>query len=66
MTTITFLAGQTQVSVSVNTLEDEDIEQTESFGAVLSNPSPGLALGTPSTATINIIDNGEYIIMQLS
>ena len=65
-TTIDFAAGETQLSFEVTILDDEVFEVTESFTAVLSNPTGGLSLGADSTATVNIADDGGAIANTLS
>ena len=54
---ITFGAGETEFIVPVSTIDDNIIEQQESFGATLLNPTNGLVVGSEGTAVINIIDN---------
>ena len=49
-----------EVFISVDTLEDQISELQESFQAVLTNPSAGLAIGAADNvdiATVSIIDN---------
>ena len=55
--TVTILAGETEASVAVTTINDDIAEQLESFTALLSGPSEGLSLGTQTDATISIVDN---------
>lgn len=55
--TITFGPGETSRSITVQIIDDVLIEGTESFSVILSNPGPGVALGTSSSATIEIADN---------
>ena len=55
--TVTFPAGETQMSVTVPTTEDDTAEETEMFTAVLSDPTNGLTLGDDSTARAMIEDN---------
>ena len=58
---VTFLAGQTNASVSIPITEDTTAELTEDFSAVLTIPptatSQGITKGAADTATIDIIDN---------
>ena len=56
-TTIVFPAGMTQVMVPVSSVEDMVAEVTESFGAVLTNPSDRLLIGMQDQATVTIIDD---------
>jgi Calx-beta domain/Domain of unknown function (DUF4214) len=55
--TITFNPGDIQQTISIPLIDDAHVEPNESFQVVLSNPSAGTSLGTPSTATITITDN---------
>ena len=58
--TITFPAGQTLRTVTVDTLEDSSAEQLETFGAVLSSPNGNglpFSIGGQDTATADIIDD---------
>ena len=55
--TLTFAAGQTNLSISVPILNDGEIEAVESFQIVLSNPSAGAILGSRTTALVRISDN---------
>ncbi len=61
-TTITFTAGQTEVSTLVTAIDDGIAETTsETFTVVLSYPSTGLAIGDDDTAIVTITDNtGSY------
>lgn len=54
---LTFSAGQTQKTITVQILNDNLIESTESFSIVLSNPSDGASVGTASAATVDIADD---------
>ena len=55
--TLTFAAGQASQSFVVPIIDDVHVEGPETFQVVLSNPSAGFVLGTPSTATVTITDN---------
>lgn len=57
ITRITFIAGETQASIPVDTTDDEIAELPEDFTALLSNPSEGLAVGANIAASITIRDN---------
>ena len=60
-TVVTILAGETEATIVVATIDDNIAEQLESFSALLSGPSEGLSLGTQTDATISIVDNdGVY------
>ncbi|WP_166789662.1 carbohydrate binding domain-containing protein [Cryobacterium fucosi] len=54
--TLTFAAGQTTQSISVATTDDAAEEPSETLAVTLSNPV-GAALGSPSAATLTILDN---------
>jgi uncharacterized repeat protein (TIGR01451 family) len=55
--TITFNAGETAKTFSVQILEDALAEGPETVGLRLSNPTGGAELGSPATAALNINDN---------
>jgi hypothetical protein len=52
-----FGSNQTSKTFTVPILEDTAIEGNESFNVTLTNPSLSLTLGTPTTATVTIVDN---------
>jgi Calx-beta domain/Domain of unknown function (DUF4214) len=54
--TLQFAAGETSKSFSVAIIDDSYAEGPETFRVSLNNPS-GASLGTPSMATVTIIDN---------
>lgn len=56
-TTITFPVGVTEITIPVNTTQDQIAELPEDFTALLSNPSEGLAIGAEDTATVTITDD---------
>jgi uncharacterized repeat protein (TIGR01451 family) len=45
--------------VTIPIRQDTSVEGTEPFSFVLSNPTNGLVLGTPSTATVSITDDDK-------
>lgn len=55
--TLTFAPGETSKSFNIPIIDDAFIEGNETFQVALSNLSVGVALGTPATATVTIIDN---------
>ena len=57
ITTLVFCAGETELIVAVEIINDTVVEEDEVFGATLSNPSTGLALGQNDSAVITIVDN---------
>jgi len=56
--TLSFAPGQTNQSFAVAILDDELDEPDETLTFTLSNPASA-TLGTPSTATLTIVDNDE-------
>lgn len=54
--TLSFAAGETSKSFSVAIIDDSYAEGNETFRVSLNNPS-GAILGSPSIATVTIIDN---------
>jgi hypothetical protein len=56
--TIRFAAGETAKTVPVLINEDSKVEGLEAFTVTLSNPTGGASIGTPATATIQILDDG--------
>ncbi len=56
---VTFLAGDTSITVPVATVEDVIAEPDENFRALLSNASVGAMVlpGPPSMASAAIVDN---------
>ena len=58
--TVTFAAGETSKTVTINVQGNTTIEATETFLVTLSNPSSGLALGT-TTATGTIVNDDNVV-----
>ncbi len=54
--TLSFAAGEASKTFTVPIIDDSYAEGNETFSVVLSNPT-GSPLGSPSTATVTIIDN---------
>ena len=65
-TTVNFSTGQASQSVIVNISNDTLIEANETFTVALSAPSTGNSLGTPSTATVTIVDNDTLPTIQFA
>jgi hypothetical protein len=54
---LTFGAGETTKTIAITILNDSLDELAETFSVVLSSPSPGATLGTPSSAVVTITDD---------
>jgi Calx-beta domain len=54
--TLSFASGETMKTFDIPIIDDSFHEGNETFTVVLSNPT-GATLGSPSTATVTIIDN---------
>ncbi|MCY7326154.1 MAG: family 16 glycosylhydrolase, partial [Microbacteriaceae bacterium] len=59
--TLTFAAGETTKAISVATIDDDAEEPSETLSLTLSN-AVGASLGTPSAATITIVDNDGPVV----
>lgn len=55
--TVVFSAGQSSGTIRVPIINNGLKEPTETFRVILSNPSAGASLGTPSSTTVRILDN---------
>ena len=55
--TLTFAPGETEQSITINILDDDIEEDTESFGLGIDNVRGGATLLAPRTATITIADD---------
>ena len=55
--TLTFVAGVTNLTFAVRLLDDILSETNETVNLTLSAPTGGATLGTPSAATLRIVDN---------
>ncbi len=56
-TTITFAAGQTSRTVSVQIHDNNVVDGDKTFSVLLRNPTGGAVLGDPTRATVTILDN---------
>jgi hypothetical protein len=54
---VTFAAGETSKSFTIPIINDTLVEVPETVSISLSDPSPGLELGTPNPATLTIVDD---------
>jgi uncharacterized delta-60 repeat protein len=54
---VSFPSGLTNLIVRVRILDDTRFEGVETFTVSLANPSAGVVLGSPSQATVTIVDN---------
>jgi len=54
---LTFLPGVTTLPIKVQAVNDTVLEGPESIVLVLSNPTGGASLGTPTTTQITLLDN---------
>jgi len=59
--TLTFAAGETTKTISVATTDDAAEEPSETLSLTLSN-AVGATLGSPSAATITIVDNDGPVV----
>ncbi|MBA3961034.1 MAG: hypothetical protein H0X40_03925 [Chthoniobacterales bacterium] len=62
---LTFNAGETLKTFPITILSDTLVENTETVGLVLANPT-GATLGTTSTATLAILDDDSAGTLQFS
>ena len=59
--TLTFTPGQTSKTISVTIINDNIKELSELFYVTLKNPSSGLELGIPKTASVTILDDDQAL-----
>jgi ribosomal protein L35AE/L33A len=57
--TLNFADGQTSATFTVTILDDTIFEGNETFTVALSSPTGGATLGSPSLATVTIVDNEQ-------
>ncbi|MFN6483348.1 MULTISPECIES: putative Ig domain-containing protein [unclassified Nostoc] len=60
-TAIAILDGQTAGSITFTVVDDTVIEGTETATLTISNPSPGISLGSTTTQNITITDNDVVV-----
>ena len=61
---ITFLAGETNSTIIVHTLDDSISELKETFAVVLSHSSEGLAIAEKNTTVVSVVDTkGVYVCL---
>lgn len=54
---VTLEIGETEQVVEIPIRDDEMVEASETLNLTLSNPSPGVTIGIPNFAVVEIIDN---------
>jgi hypothetical protein len=52
---LSFQPGQTQLTITIVILNAQHVGGSRNFAVALSNPTGGLTLGSPSTATVSIL-----------
>lgn len=62
--TLVFGPGEADKPIRVPILNDALLERSETFRVVLRNPSPGAALGSPSTIIVRLDDNDQGFILE--
>lgn len=55
--TVSFANGEASKNFNVTLCGDTDVEPDETFDVTLSNPTGGATLGTPTTATVTILND---------
>ena len=55
--TVTFEAGESSATVTIDLVRDNLLEATEAFTLSLVNPGGDLTLGNPATASVSILDD---------
>jgi predicted outer membrane repeat protein len=52
-------------SLNITIVDDADIESSEAFDVILSNPTGGATLGTPANAIVTILDNDAAQVVEV-
>ncbi|HEY2971031.1 MAG TPA: PQQ-dependent sugar dehydrogenase [Pyrinomonadaceae bacterium] len=61
--TLQFTAGETVKYFVIPIVDDQNVEEAESFNLVVSLPSAGAMQGSPFTATVNILDDDRPLVL---
>ncbi len=62
--TLSFAAGETTKTISIPIINDTLIESSETLNIALSSPGRWTTIGSPSTATLTIVDNDPSFTRQ--
>ncbi|MEH7887042.1 Calx-beta domain-containing protein, partial [Bacillus sp. JJ1609] len=57
--TVTFSSGEKFKSIIIPIINNGFYEDKEEFSVILSDPSPGLLIGDPASATVTIVDDEQ-------
>lgn len=63
---LSFAAADLSKTFTVSILHDTTLESDETFNVTLSSPSGGVALGSPSSAVVTILDNDTPVPVSIS
>ncbi|MBT2661802.1 Calx-beta domain-containing protein, partial [Bacillus sp. ISL-45] len=55
--TVTFSSGEKFKTIIIPIINNDFYEDKEEFSVILSEPSPGLIMGDPTSATVSIVDD---------
>jgi uncharacterized repeat protein (TIGR01451 family) len=61
--TLQFAAGETVQYFVIPIVDDQNVEDPESFNLVVSLPSAGAMQGSPFTATVNVLDDDRPLVL---
>jgi len=59
--TLTLANGEVSASADINLMDDSVVEGNETFAVELMAPTGGAVLGSPSTATVTILENDRAV-----